>query len=982
MTRGGRRAADFVRPSGRCSRRGAARSRGAPSRPRSRGPSARSPRCSPFSRSPDRGAFFRSPRSFSSGGRRRARRHTRWRGAVSPSGAERRSRKRLDRRLGSGNLIEAALEFSGGGDRVSAYSPALVDLTVSRAAGRLGDLDPRSAFAEAGRPGWAAAGVLLGAVAAIEIALLGADAGRLIGAIGDPGASFRYPYRPSLVVTSGDRWVLPGDSATVEAVSFGSSGGAVTLHVSAVPGVWSRVEVAGETPGPEEPGFSIYRYTFRGIRDEITYAFSARGARTREHRIGVIHRPVVNRLRAVLVYPRYTLARPDTLDPLAGRIAAIAGTRVELAGETSKALRSARLRFSSGARSPLRTGAGGFTGSFAVEANDTFVVDVVDSAGFANDHAVAYPVAALEDRPPSIELLAPEDGALLPRSLETELLYRAADDYGVARVTLRFMREGKDDAFREAALEPPPAAPSASIEGRGVWSLAGAGVFPGDRILYYLEAADNNAATGPGVSRTPARRLAVPSMSEIYARIREDEARREEDLAGALEDGREISDRLRKLSEELKAEGDLDWSARRESGAILEKQQELREKMSRITGEFAESLDEIERNRAASREAADKMREIERLMKRIESEDLRRSIEGLQKLMREMPARDLMEAMKDLELDTSRLLENLDRTIELLKQALREERMDELVRRMDEMLEEQTALRDSTERGDTDDLAKRQDDLRGESERYERELDRFRGEESDSSLAAELERALEEMKKAELSEDMKRASEELSAGDREEAQSSQQNAINDMLSLFTRLGQCRMSMGLAIERETAEAMMRATRELVEASKLQEKVAARLLAPGRSGSAELIGEALVARTAVERIARSLQELGRKSMSVSPSVFALLGGALRDADAALRSMEEERGGDAASAAAHAYHGMNLAAIELLRAGSSSGGSGGGARQRMQQLLQQQVSLRRELQRLLESGASANGRWRNGPAWPGSRLSSAAWRSSPGK
>ncbi len=875
-----------------------------------------------------------------------------------PVGGEAPFAGELDRRLGGGNLIEAALEFSRGGERVAGYSPTLVDLTVRRAAKRLDAVDPRGIFAAAGRPSWSAAGVILGAVAAIEAALLGVDAGRVVAAIGDPGMSFRYPYRPSLVASTGDLMVLPGDSVAVEALSFGESAGAATLQASTVPGVRRRIPVRGEPAGPELPGVSAYRHTFRDVREEIVYSFSAGGSRTREHRIGVIHRPVINRVRAVLVYPRYTLARPDTLDPLAGRIAAIAGTRVEISGETSKPVRSARLRFSRGARTTLAPRASGFAGAFTVAADDTFVVDVVDDAGLANDHAVAYPVAAIEDRAPDVEIFAPEDGAPLPRNLETEIFWRATDDFGVARASLRFMREGKDEAFREIVLAPRSEAPAAEIERRSVWSLEEVDVFPGDRILYHIEVADNNTATGPGTARTPERRLVVPSMSEIYARIREDDAERTNDLEVALEDGREIRDRLRKLSEDLKAEGDLDWSRRRESGAILEKQQELREKMSRIADEFGARLDAAEKNMTASREVADKMREIERLMKRIESEDLRRSIEGLQKLMREMPANELAAAMRDLELDAKALLENMDRTIELLKQVLREERMDELVRRMDEMLKEQTALRDSTARGDTDDLAKKQDRLGDESERYERELDRFRAEETDSSLAAELEKALEEMEKAGLAEEMKRAAAELSRGERENAQCSQQNAIDDMVSLFTRLTECRMSMGLAIEREAARAIASSTREIVEASKLQEGVAARLGGSGRAGSAELIPDELVVKTAVESIARSLHELGRTTMAVPPTALFHLGGAMRDIDETLRRMEEERGREAAAAASSAYREMNLAAIELLRAGSSTGGGGGGARQRMQQMLQQQMTLRQELQRLLERGGA--GEW----------------------
>ncbi len=167
-----------------------------------------------------------------------------------------------------------------------------------------------------------------------------------------------------------------------------------------------------------------------------------------------------------------------------------------------------------------------------------------------------------------------------------------------------------------------------------------------------------------------------------------------------------------------------------------------------------------------------------------------------------------------------------------------------------------------------------------------------------------------------------------------------------------------MGMGLAVDREAAEAIAGSTRDLIEASKLQESVTARLGGAGRSGGADLIGDQVVVRTAVDMIAQRLHALGRKTMALSPAVFIHLGGAMKEIEEALRRMEEERTREASAAASAAYRNMNLAAIELLRAGSSSGGAGGGARQRMQQLLQQQLSLRQELQGLFDRGSS--GQW----------------------
>jgi hypothetical protein len=882
----------------------------------------------------------------------------------------------LDRRLGGGNLVEAALEFSKRGERVRAYSSFLVAATVSRARERLRGLDPREIFETAGRPAWTATGILLGLLVALEIAVFRADPAGIVASMADPGRSFRFPYRYNLIVTSGDRSVLPGETVTVEAINYGSMRGNATLRVSAVPGVWSGIDVRGaELPG-ESAKWRAYRHEFADVREDFVYSFSAGGVRTAEHRVTVIHRPVINGMTAILKYPPYTGAKADTLEPLAGRIVALAGTRVELKGHTSKSIRDGRLRFAGGSSAPLARAPGGFTAAFTISANDTFIVETVDSLGFTNDHAVKYPVAALDDAPPSIEIVAPDDGAELPRTLVADLYYRGSDDYGIARVRLFFMRDGKDESFsavpvaisaagpdadRPDAAQPArsSAGPLTEIEGRFAWSLENAGVFPGDKILYYLEIADNNTATGPGTARTATRRILVPSISEIYARIREEESRRREDLEDVLDKGREIRERMKKLSNELKAEGNLDWSRRRESGEILEKQREIQSKMQEITGEIDKSLETLEKNRAASQEVGRKVEEIQRLLKSIENDDLRSAIEKLQKLMNEVPTGELAAAMNEIELDTEKLVENMDRTIELLKQVIKEEKMDELVRRMEEMLKEQTALRDSTAEGETKKLAERQEKLGEEAEDYEKKLGEFTKEESDSSLAAALDSILKEMERSKPAENMKRAAQQMSREDGEGARCSQNGAIDDMLSLFTSLSSCQMSMGLTMEKEVAEQIARSTRELVETSKLQENVVPKLRGQGgRSSAQDLIDEELVVKTALQKISQNLYRVARKTMALSPNIFIRLGLAQKEVETALGTMEEGRSLEASEASARAYRAMNLAAIELLRTSVSQGSSGGSGREQMQRLLQQQLSLRQELQRMLERRQS--GQW----------------------
>lgn len=891
----------------------------------------------------------------------------------------------LGERTGRGGIFAAALEFSRPGKRHDAYSSFLMSKTIDRAAHGLRAIEPVGMFGDAGRPGWAVSGILVGLVVLLQIGILGADMGRALKAVSDPAIYFRHPRGFNLIVTSGDVSVISGEDVVAEASKFGSTQGDVALRISSVPGVWKRIKLQPDTLlfrrvpvaasgraferhvpvaeyrhtfGRHVP-ITSYRHTFSEVRDEFVYYFEAEGERTEIRKVTVAHRPVINSMRAVLSFPAYTEAPPETISTLSGKLIALVNTRVDIIGETSKEVDEGWLHFSSGRQTRLEPIPAGFRCSFRVQADDTFSLKVSDRMGLGNENSVRYPVIALEDKAPVIELLAPDDEALLPRTLITDLLYRAADDYGISKVRLRYMREGKEDDFRTRVLSLPQEKVTREIEGPYSWSLGGEGVLPGDRILYYLEVFDNNTVTGPGYARTEMRRLLAPSMADIYASIREREAVQRGDMADVLERGREINERLKKLSDDLKAEGKLDWSKRREGQELLEQQKKLQEQIQRAADELGTTLQELEQNRMTSQQIGEKMEKIQSLLRQMENEELRAAIENFRRMLGDIPLKEKLKMLDQVSMDTEQLVNRLDRTIELLEQILKEEKMEELMRRMDELLEQQRSLRDSTRSGDLDELSPQQEKLGEECERFDRDLGEFSQAENDSTFADDMKEMLERMRQAKLQEQMKQAAREMQDGNREQAQCTQSEVINQMLSLYTCLGRCQNAMSRALEREVLEKIERATRELVEASMLEEEVSRKLRAhKGLEGRESLIAEQIVLKEAVGAITTDLYRTARATMAVSGKVFHHLGGALGEMEKSLHRTENKNYAAASTSAGGAYAELNLAVIELLRASSSMGGSGGGAGEQMQMMLEQQLSIHQRLRQLLESGGA--GKW----------------------
>ncbi len=864
----------------------------------------------------------------------------------------------IDRVKGLKGLLSSAFEFSGERGRLDRYSPYLREETVRRALEKVRVIDPVKVFPGMGRPVWAAVGLLAAILLLAQVLFMGGGERSILAAVTDPQLYFRNRGGGNLLVTSGNMTVLSGGGITCEAVEFGGRTGKVSLHISTVPGVWRETGLDIDTARTDGEDMVLYRHRFDNVRESFGYAFLSDAGRSLERTVTVIHRPVINSISARISPPGYTGSPVRDVPGLAGRIYVPAGSRIELNGETSKEISRGELRFSSGGRLPLQPVPGGFGISFDALGDDTFLVDVVDTMGLGSERPIRYPITVLEDQRPVIEILAPEDGAHLPLSMEIDLIYSASDDYGVSRLVLYAMRSGKDERFRPSGLPLPPGGSRREIEGIERWALSGMRLFPGDEVLYFLEVSDNNTASGPSKGRSETRRITVPSLADIYERIRDEDSMRREGLTDALGESGEVRTRLRELSDELKSRGEFDWSRRRESKELIAKQDELSERVHQAADQLDSTLETLERNSATSQEIGEKLAEIRELLAQIESDELRAALERFRKTLDGVESDDLAEAMRQVDVNLEEFALRLERAAELLKQVMREEKLEEFVRRIEEMLEKQEDIRDSGE--GAGELADRQEDLAREMEALERDMEALAGEEAGSPFSEGLEDVLKGMEDRAIERSMMDAASMLFDGDMSGASDSQGEAMDGLLSLYTSLARFQFGMGLAMDAEAAKEITRSARGLVEISKEQERW---ILDEMQFGGADLLAEYTEHQIIINEAIRSVRErlylAARKTMAVPGKAFYHIERALAATEGVLEAVGERRGPAAAGQAREAYEELNLAAIELLKSSGSAGScGGGGGAAGMKAVMAKQHSLDRRLREMFGGGTA--GQW----------------------
>ena len=859
---------------------------------------------------------------------------------------------------GRGSLFLSALEFARGGERLDAYSPFLVSETVRRAGEELDTVDPQPVFVSAGRPGATAAAFLLGVVVLLLVVFDTGGSLSVASYVSDPLYSFRADPVNGLAVRAGDIAAVSGEDVTVSAVRLGSKRDPVTIEWSTVPDIWRSEEIPPGIFGEGDAALERFTYTFTDLREDITFRYATGDERTVETRIVVERRPVINRISVRLEHPPYTKVPAETIETLTGRITAPVGTKVTLAGETSRPVSAGGIRFAAGGSGEIVPSASGFIGSFTISVRDTAYITVTGDNGLDCEVPSRVPVVPVPDRPPVIEILAPADGDLLPRSQRVRLVLQAGDDYGLSKIDLYYMLERRGGNWKTVEIFPDGQPGAGRIEGPFDWSLEDERIMPGDRVLFYLEARDNNAVSGPSVTRTETRALRAPSLSELYADSRDREDLQKENMDDILEEGREIKKRISELSEEIRAEGEMDWSKRSEAGELLEQQKRLQEKLNEAAGRLDETLESLEANRMTSAEVGEKLEQIQSLIRKIESEELRAAMEKLRSMMEEADPDQVSAAMQDIEMTTDKLMDSLDRTIELLERLLDEQKVEEMMRRMEEMLAEQRELRDSTLAGGDEETADDQENLGDEYSEFEEDLGEF-SEQSDESRTPGMEEMAEEASSSGVDSMMQAAANDIRGGEMEGAANCQAEAIQKMLSLYTKLGKCQMSMSSMMDEQVNEEIERAVVELIEISKLQEQYASMIAkSGGKLPVRTMIGGQLEIRDAVKTITDGLYKVARKSLRISPDAFAELGVAIASMDAAMSEIESRKAGDAARTAARVPERLNVASILLLEASSSSGSSASGGGQGMQKLSGGQSRIDNGMRDLL--GGQGEGGW----------------------
>ncbi len=521
-----------------------------------------------------------------------------------------------------------------------------------------------------------------------------------------PGTAFVRPAPFELTVKPGSVDLVRGDDLRITVQATGRRLPDVVMLEVNVLGE-DRVET-NELKAEASGHFS---FAVTDVRDSFRYRVTAEPVASDWFAANVESRPIVRKLDLALHPPAYTGLPVEHLAPHVGDVLALPGTHVAVEAQTGgDGIVHATLLFDSGQRKTLDLYDGSASGEFTVIQEDAYRILLTNDIGNDNVDQIRHSVKLLSDSHPSVTLLEPEPAAELDASLETLLRIRVRDDFGFSRLALYYrLAESRfsniEEDFRTIEIDI-QSGRRFHMDIDYLWLLGPTtrlDIVPGDVIEYFVRVWDNDAWAGFKSADSEVYRLSLPSLAERYAELASAQDAAEDEMGDLLRETESVREEFDALRDELRQKQSADWDDNRQLARLQDKQNQLEERIEDLAGSLESTLDTMEDHDLVSDETLQAFEELQRVIEEINAPELMEALQELYQAMQELSPRLMQESIEKFEFNEEMFRERLERSLDLFKRLHVQQQLDEAARRAHELAAEQERLVEETQTADDDD---------------------------------------------------------------------------------------------------------------------------------------------------------------------------------------------------------------------------------------------------------------------------------------
>lgn len=791
------------------------------------------------------------------------------------------------------------------------------------------------------------------AVVLFTVTPLGPAAGRLL--------HFRTSFVPpppfAMIVEPRSAEVLRGDKVTIRVRVTGVLPGAVNLFVR-------EEEQSGyDSYTLRDDSAGVFRFEVPSVKRSLSFYAEVpwynEFVRTDTGSIRVTDPPLVRSMEGRVTQPEYTRTPPLVLDEQHADISCLKGSRVDMSVMANKEIVRAELLLFAERTASVDTAQAGVSedttrvvmkvtdrkavATFRVQQSGSYAIRIYDREGRTNGEPLRYGIVAQTDGYPSISLVEPQADVQVKPDVQLPVRVTITDDYGFSQLLIKYKLTasryaGPDKDYKQIVVPMAPSGTSAEVS--YLWDLKSIGISPEDAYEFYVEVFDNDRVSGPKSARTSVIALRLPSLADVFRQAEKKQDDAAKDLETVMKKAEEVARDMDQMQREMLKQKRMatDWNAQKKMDDLLKQQEAMQEKLQQAQEKLEQMTDMLKENKALSPETLQKYMELQKLMKSIDSKELRDAMEKMKKAMEQMSPEQMQQAMKSFKFNEEDFKKQIERTMQLLKRMQTEQKVDELAKRAEELQRQQDELKqqaENTNPADTksrEDLAKKQEALKEDMKQLAKDAKEMEkmakeaGLDKQQNVMEQMSKAMDQLNAEMTQQQMSKSSESMEQGDMKEAQQNMKNASQNLKNFSQSMKRMKQEMRKNQQRETARQMQSSLNDMMSLSKDQEQLMkdAERMDQNSARMSQNARQQQSLREQMMNLANKMNQLGQKSTAVTPEMGKEMGDAMRQMQEAQESMENRNAPSAAMQQKGAMSSMNKAMKQIAGALSKMNGS----------------------------------------------------------
>ncbi len=785
-----------------------------------------------------------------------------------------------------------------------------------------------------------------------------------------PGTEYPVPLPFQLTSLSGNMNILGGDTVSVAFSGSGELPDSVGLH-------WI---VRGEEHSRNLPVDSMeFRHMFTDVFADMIYWSEYKSRRwfspwdkisTPPDTVFVKDRPVIEDLQFTIIPPEYTGGDTRIHPGNVTDVTVLSGSRIRVDAKSTKHLSMAWALVGS-RREHLNVISRKISGSFTLTSDETVTIYCLDKNDVGNLKPAQYRFSVLQDSPPELLISQPERETELDENLLIFFNIQVSDDFGFSEAFLEYRIKHPaylppdTSTYRQEIDELVPDARSQQIF--YTWDLSWLDIGPEDEVHFRVQVADNNTLTGPGLTSSADYTARFPSLEDMYLALEDAEMDTEEaaeEMMMTLEDVQEL---VEELELELLKSEDVDWEQSQKSEVILQNMEEVISQIEELQDNLEQINEQLENNNLVDNELQEKFSKLQELLDSIMTPEMLEAMEKLREAMEQMDPDMMMQALEDFEFNMDEMAEELDRFIDMFEQAVAEQKMDEVIRNLEQMLKEQADIAENLRDAAPEEYA----DLASREKRQELQFENLKEKMDEAAdaidnIAPEQSGELRELGDSQLSQDtgtsISQAQQQMSEQNPQSQESAEQAEANlaEMLEHAQSIRQEFQELTVGQMLAKFQQVLHNTLSISQRQERLRKESKNLRSRSPKIKLTASEQDQIRRQSI-KLFEQLSELSKLSFHISPQIGRSLGKARMAMDASIAQLEQNRVSSALREQKTAMEGLNETAEQLLGAmgNMEQTGSASGLEsflQQMEQMSQQQQGINQGTMQLGQMGMMA--------------------------